>query len=207
MSNYTIQNCSTKVVLKKGKIEEEESDAIVNWVNVDMRSGPKSFYRIHQAAGVELWKKSIPFDDVAVECDCFSTNSGMLPCKIVLHTIIPIHKNNYLFCFQNMAETIKSYKKGNVMRTLSIFIPEMPEMLMQGIHKFLLNIGLDEVVIMYHTDKEYNILSEYFSSISVKEKMLDKIENSFWEFMIRFSDFKIHFLSGMLPGRTTPIEV
>ncbi len=206
MLNYTIQNCSTKVVLKKGKIEEEAADAIVNWVNVDMRSGPKSFYNIHRAAGMQLFEYMIPFDETAVECDCFSTNAGQLSCNIVLHTIIPIHKMNYLFCFQNMADTIKAYKKKNILRSVAIFIPEMPDMILPGIHKFILNIGLEEVRILYRTDNEYKIISEYFSKFANKMTFRHRIEYKFWKFMEWFAGVKLPFLSGMMLGKPAVIK-
>jgi len=182
---YDIIGTSTKLVLRKGRIEDQDVDAIVNWVNVDMQSGPNSFYRIHDKAGIQLFEHTIAFDSSVKEGDSILTRAGMLPCNIVLHAVVPVHKQTYLRCFYNMMENIKTYKKRKLLKTLALYIPEYPDLCLAGVKEFLLDLGLEEVVIVYITDNEFSKITSFFEEFVVKRSRRDRLEAAFWSGMSR----------------------
>ena len=175
-----IEESSTILCIKHGRIENEDSDLIINWLYPDLRSGPASFYHIHEKAGVQLFNAMVTYE-VGVgnlkECDAFTTIPGQLDCKMVLNAILPNIITMYPKLFFNISETIKEYKKRNICNTLSIFIPCELEAHLMGIKNFLLDLGLHEINIMYLNTKEHEMISAFVERFKNKETKIDKLNN------------------------------
>lgn len=173
-----LEGKETLVRLKQGRIEDEKSDVIINWLNADLRSGPQSFYHIHNKAGVQLFNAMLTYE-VGVgnlkPTDCFTTLAGQLESRNVFHVVIPLIKTMYAKAFYNLASSIKTHKERNLCRTISIFIPEEANSCLAGIKEFLLDCGLDEVVIMYATDGEKNKILEFMRRFEHKLTFKDKL--------------------------------
>lgn len=179
---YRIKNSDTALIIKKGRIEEESGDAIINWCNLDLRSGPQSFYRIHNKAGMQLFDHTAGFEENVKECDCFTTMPGMLDVSIVFHMVVPTNKGNFLKCFNNLAANITEYKKENPLRNLSVYVPNDPMLCLAGIKTFLFYLGLDSVTVLYMTDNELEIIEDFFKPF-IESSFLYKVEKFFWFMM------------------------
>lgn len=177
-----IQGSNTLLNVKKGRIENEESDVIVNWLHIDMRSGPPQFYAIHRKAGAQLFNAVMSYEvgmNSINPCDCFTTLPGLLDCRCVFHVIIPMVKKTYVRAFLHMAETIKTYKKDNLCRNMSLYIPEEHNSCLAGVKEFLLDCGLDEVTIVYSTDEEREVILEFFDRfVDTKKDRYKFIDNA-----------------------------
>ncbi len=168
-----IQGSDTLLNIKKGRIEDETADVIVNWLHIDMRSGPNEFYNIHRKAGAQLFNSVITYEvgmNSIKHCDCFTTIPGLLDCRCVFHVIIPMVKKTYVRAFLNMAETIKTYKRENLCKTIALYIPEEHNSCLAGVKEFLLDCGLDEVTIVYSNDTEKEVILGFFERFIESKK-------------------------------------
>lgn len=185
-ATFEIKDLPTRVRVKRGRIEEEKTDIIVNWVNPDMRSGPKSFYSIHMKAGPQLFNYTLSFDDAITETDAFSTAPAQLDCKLVVHAVIPaVNKNGYLKAFYQIAETVKTYKEQNLARELSLYIPEQADICLAGIYTFLLDVGLKNVNILFLTDKEFKKINSFFEQYKKKDSLWSRVDKTIIRGMVR----------------------
>jgi hypothetical protein len=186
---YNIIGTSTKVRIKKGHIDESSADVMINWTKSDLRSGPPPFLRLHRAAGPELFNSVLDYEvNMAVinECDCFTTKAGMLNAKMVIHSVMPLYQGNYLKAFLHIAATMKVYMANNLCRNLVLYIPEHPSICLAGVKEFLLDLGLEEVIILYLTDNEFTYISSFFHKFQVKLNL--------WEYMSNMSDRVLAYL-------------
>lgn len=182
-----LKDKDTLIRLKNGKIEDEETDVIVNWVYSDLRSGPNSFYNIHNKGGLQLFQAVMTYEANLInipDCSCFTTIPGQLGCKLVMHSVIPTLKSLYSKSFFNIARTIETYKKNNICNSISIYIPEQVELCMYNIKELLLNLGLVEVVLLYKTDKEFDKMNNYFSSFEYESSKVEKFNELMDKMMI-----------------------
>ena len=183
-----IKDKDTIIKVKRGKIEEEDGDVILNWVYSDLRSGPNSFYNIHNKGGLQLFQAVITYEanlQRIPDCSCFTTIPGQLNCKMVLHSVIPTLKSLYSKSFFNIAQTLKTYMRGNICKTMSIYIPEQAELCMFNIKELLLNLGLEEVILLYKTENEFNVINNYFSAYEYKQTRKEKINDWINKTMIK----------------------
>ena len=187
MRTFDIVDKETRVVVRKGNIEEEATDIILNWVGSDLRSGPRSFFDIHLKAGPQLFNSFLSYEanmNSIRETDAFTTLPGLLACNLVVHAIMPTYEGNYMKTFMNIALTIGTFKKDNLARALSMYIPECPDIIMIGIKEFLLDVGLDEVVVLYKTESERKKICDFFGGFEVKHTLWDKIDVKIIAFLL-----------------------
>ena len=180
-----LKNTKTEINLVVGKIEEQKTDVIINWTNIDFKSGPRPFFSIHKKAGLQLYNSVINYESNIKNinyCDSFVTIPAQLNCNIVLHSIIPENKVLFNNMFRNISLTLEEYMKNNLCRKISIYIPEEIEKCIDGIVKYLLNINLKQIDIICYSEKEVknidNLLLEYKEKINILIKfsnLIDKI--------------------------------
>lgn len=205
---YQVEGSDTKIVLKRGHIHEQSCDAMLNWSNAEFRGGPAPFYRIHKAAGPQLFSNVLRYQANKMTAfsdgDCIATIPGELDCRVVLHVVVPNYKGLYMRTFMNIAETIKVYKKDNLCKNLTMYVNEMPDVIIEGIKKFLLDIGLDTITIMFLTDNEFKAIDKQIKLIERKLSFEDMVWNGFYEFLIYLSRwekplkifYKLRYLRG-----------
>lgn len=211
MKRIEIQGYDTVVCLKEGRIEDEDVDVLINWVNPDLKSGPRSFYNIHKKAGPVLFNYTLGFEEIAHETDAFSTSSALLDCKVVVHAVIPQVKNGYLKAFFNIAETIKKYKEENLTRSVSLYIPEQADLCLAGVYSFLLDLGLKEVNILYLTDNELKRIESFFKKYEKKYTIWSRVDKAIVSGMTKLYEkssraFRNYKLTRKIANLLTPYE-
>lgn len=182
-----IEDKKTLIVLKHGRIEEQTADVMLNWVGPDMRSGPASFFRIHSKAGMQLFNSVVNYETGIrnmKDSDSFITMPGDLECKAVIHSIMPRSKNQYVMNFRNIMLTLQEYMKSNLCRSIVLYIPEQAEQCMVGIKEFLLDCGLDEVIVMYMSDAEHDKLNDFFTKLVKKPTNIEVFDNMIEKLLI-----------------------
>ena len=175
-----IDGKATDIILKHGRIEEQNADIMLNWVGPDLRSGPPSFFRMHNKAGMQLFNSVVNYETGVrnmKDCDSFITIPGDLDCKAVIHSIMPRSKNQYVVNFRNILLTLQEYMKKNLCRSVLLYIPEQAEQCMVGIKEFLLDCGLKEVIIMYMSDVEFDKLNKFYSGFVKKSTYIDRFDD------------------------------
>ena len=86
---------NTKLVIVKGDITRQDTDAIVNAANIFLRGGSGVDGAIHKAGGpsvLEECKKVVPDGSILPTGNAVITTSGNLPSKYIIHTVGPIWK-------------------------------------------------------------------------------------------------------------------
>lgn len=178
--NIRIEGKDTLLTIKHGRIEDENSDVIVSWMNRDMRSGPNSFYRIHQKAGIQLFNAVLSYELGIVggvtECACFTTQPGQLECGTVFHVIMPEIKTLYARAFYNISETLREHSDRNMCSTVSIYLVEEVELCLASIKDFLMDCGLKEITILYLTDAEKERIINFYKPFEKKYNKKERLD-------------------------------
>lgn len=170
---------NTKLIIKEGSIEQKSCDIIINWVNLDLRSGPAEFYKINRIAGNQLFEFIMSYELLLKNIsysDCLSTQPGLLDCKLVLHSVIPEQKIMYNTNYYNIAKTIKTYKEKNICKSVSLFLNEEIELNIKCIYENLFNIGLEEINIIVKKE-EKEIVKKLFYKYSTKKNVNDYVDD------------------------------
>lgn len=203
---YALIGTDTVLILKQGLIEDESTDAIINWVYPGLRTGPESFFSIHKKAGNQLFSFAMSYELTVEEikdADCFSTMPGLLDCRIVLHSVVPEFKQRYHTSYHNIAEVLQTYRKSYKCDSVSLNIIEAHDMQLVALFANLFHLGLKEIVIVYKKPEELKILEEYFGKLK-RRKTLGEYVDSFlkWYGSVKW----IRELTDKYYGRETNTE-
>ncbi len=174
-----------KIVIKKGDITAETTDAIVNPANSALAHGGGAAAAIVRKGGKEIQEESnaiikkigsVPVGKAVI------THSGKLPCKFVIHTVGPRwgegdEPEKLKRAVWNSLTLAELYNLKSVsMPAISSGIFGFPkdkcaEILLSTAIEFLKQpgVGLDTVVMCNFDDETYNIFLE-------KEKMFDNTQ-------------------------------
>lgn len=147
-------------LIDKEQIEDSKTDVIINWITIDLSGIDASYFKLHNKAGSQLYGTSIPFKGFLKDSDCFSTPGFLLYQNLVIHSVLPFEKELYGLMWRNIFETLKEYKKENILRTVSLKVPE-----------------INELQLFYNTFKEHCIIEDlkfyFYLEESQKELLKD----------------------------------
>ena len=153
------------IEVKKGFIEEQQGDALINWSNFNLNGGPDSFYRVHRKAGAQLRSATFPFQQYIRTGDAFSTMAGLLDFQLVIHAILPLPEENHLYSMLmfNIINVLEEYKKDNLCRNVFLTFPDLnKKLLLEGLFTYEMKLNNFTFVFMAETDEEYNQLTNLF---------------------------------------------
>lgn len=185
---YNLNNTETIITIKRDNIIKSKEDVMLCWLNEDLKSNSKRIFDIHREGGMMMIDSVLNYEtniNKINDCDVFTVDRTMLNNKMVLYGITPYHKINYKRAYDNIAATIKSYKKNNMCRSLALYVEEAHELQIECINMFLSNIGLKTITIYVNQDEESKITKiltsgKYIKRLTFKEK-IDKLFDNLLE--------------------------
>lgn len=121
---FTYNFDSFSITILHEKIENSNSDVILNWIYPTLKSGNHSCANILNKAGTQVKAQLMLIrSSVYNYGDCFSTLPGFLKSNVLLHSIMTPYKEKYNESFFKIKETLLTYSKDNLCRSISLSFP------------------------------------------------------------------------------------
>lgn len=184
-----------KIKIAVGFVEMQTGDVVLNWATNSFTTGPDSFYKLLNRAGVQpldaihTFKANIRSGGFK-EGDCLSTIAGMLNFKIMIHSLLPTSRD-YNLNWANIMHTIKAYKTDNVCRSVYIPIPDWSDRI-----DFIANFfGYDEMfenmeyIFIVNDEREKMLLETTITSLYEfkKEPFINKVDRFLKKLVVKIS--------------------
>lgn len=148
-----------KIVL--GNLQDTTADVLINWCFPDLKSGPDFFADVIKKADNQVYYSLSYYRGYLKPSDCVSTINGALRCNIIFHSVVPQVVEKYNDTFSNLFNSLTTYGKENLCRTIAISIPDyrfLPAIMVQMNAYFPELKSLREVIIYCKSEAQQDLL-------------------------------------------------
>ena len=188
---YTDKQTDTKIKVIRRNIVNDDNDVTLIWLSPSLHLKLNCNKDILEKVGEQYFYSLNPYKNVVKNSDCFTTMSGKLNSDTLLNCILPEIPSKYNDCFFFAAACLKEYKKENILRYVSLNLPEGKhhKIIINNIKSYFLTLGLREIRIFVDNENDFTLLQNLLSS------KFDLLKNrlSFLSYYVSFKWLNLKF--------------